>query len=403
MNGRPGHKSTAVILVGGERERPTLAQVVEALRARNIAAVLVDAHDDAAIGAASEELVPTGIAVLGRGEDFPRERIDAVRARLHALGLPPSRTITLAVADGARGLEQRVLAVSQRVTAAPHPRRPTPVLARRDELRAAEADSTPLDHVVLAQAEHAAEPVDRTLVVRHDPPPPTVPPISAPAPAATEPMVRLVERRRRWPMVLVAVGSLAVLAATVVAIGTGREPASTDDQAASASLESPRTQPTETAQRDLDAPDDAGDTTVAVAETTSAPAETPPPVPVPTVPVPAVEDAPEVVAALREREVRALDLVVIAPEAKKATDFAGASAYCDALVVAELDGWRLPEIGELLSMARAKIVRKGSYWSATKGDTFGDQRLVLVIKRLVISSIGTGWKNGRIVCVRERA
>jgi hypothetical protein len=401
MNARPGHKTTAVILVGGERERPTLAQVVEALRARNITAVHVDAHDDAAIGAATEELAPTGIAVLGRGEDFPRERIDVVRARLHALGLPPSRTITLAVADGARGLEQRVLAVAQRVTAAPHPRRPTPVLTRRDELRPAEADSTPLDHVVLAQAEHAIEPVDRTLVVRHESAPPTVPPISAPA-SATEPMVQLVARRRRWPMVLVAVGSLAVLVATATAIGTGREPAN-NDSAASASLEPPRPQPAETAQRDLDAVDDVGDTTVAVAETTSAPAETPPAAPVPTVPVPAVEDAPEVVAALREREVRALDLVVIAPEAKKPTDFAGASAYCDALVVAELDGWRLPEIGELLSMARAKIVRKGSYWSATKGDTFGDQRLVLVIKRLVISSIGTGWKSGRVVCVRERA
>jgi hypothetical protein len=126
-------------------------------------------------------------------------------------------------------------------------------------------------------------------------------------------------------------------------------------------------------------------------------------VPVPVVAAPAVEDAPEVVAALRKRDVRALDLVVIAPEAKKAADFAGASAYCDALVIGELDGWRLPEIGELLSISRAKIVRKGSFWSATKGDAFGDLRLVLVIKKERISPIPAVWDGGRVVCVRERA
>jgi hypothetical protein len=126
-------------------------------------------------------------------------------------------------------------------------------------------------------------------------------------------------------------------------------------------------------------------------------------VPTPVVAAPAVEDAPEVVAALRKRDVRALDLVVIAPEAKKAADFAGASAYCDALVIGELDGWRLPEIGELLSISRAKIVRKGSFWSATKGDAFGDLRLVLVIKKERISPIPAVWDGGRVVCVRERA
>jgi hypothetical protein len=127
--------------------------------------------------------------------------------------------------------------------------------------------------------------------------------------------------------------------------------------------------------------------------------------PAPTTPVapPAVEDAPEVVAALRKRDIRALDLVVIAPEAKNAVDFAGAFAYCDALVIGELDGWRLPEIGELLSMSRAKIVRRGSFWSATKGDAYGDLRLVLVIKRERISPIGAGWDGGRVACVRERA
>lgn len=399
MNGRPGQQRTAVILVGGEREHATLAQVLEALRARSMTCVLVDAHDDVAIGSACDELGPTGIVVLARGDDFPRERIDAVRGLLQGR-LPASRIVTFSAAEGVRGLEQRVLAVAHRVTASPEPRRPTPVIERRaDRLRASEADSMPIAQVVWqpeAQlAEPPPEPVDRTLVVRHDPPPPTVPPLVEAAARPSAPMPVVVEGRRRWPLVLAGVGSLAVLAATVIAIGsrhtaTDAEAATKDDAPATASLQPHAPQ---------SPVDDAGDTTVAVSETNAAPVE--PAVPV--VPVPAVEDAPEVVAALRKREVRALDLVVIAPESKSPADFAGASAYCDALVIAELDGWRLPEIGELLSMARAKIVRKGSYWSGTKGDTFGDQRLVLVIKRLVISSIGTGWNKGRVVCVRERA
>lgn len=117
---------------------------------------------------------------------------------------------------------------------------------------------------------------------------------------------------------------------------------------------------------------------------------------------PAIEDSDVIVDALRKREIRALDVFVVAPESKRPADFAGASAFCGALKVAGIDEWRLPEIGELISMSRAKMVRKGSYWSSTKGDTFGDLRLVLVVKRERISPIPAGWDGGRVICVRER-
>jgi hypothetical protein len=117
---------------------------------------------------------------------------------------------------------------------------------------------------------------------------------------------------------------------------------------------------------------------------------------------PAIEDSDVIVDALRKREIRALDVFVVAPESKKAADFSGAAAFCGALKLAGIDEWRLPEIGELISMSRAKMVRKGSYWSSTKGDTFGDFRLVLVVKRERISPIPAGWDGGRVICVRER-
>jgi hypothetical protein len=119
--------------------------------------------------------------------------------------------------------------------------------------------------------------------------------------------------------------------------------------------------------------------------------------------LPDAEDAPTIVAALRKREIRALDVFVVAPESRKPDDFRGAAGYCDKLEVAGISGWRLPEIGELVSMSRAKMLRKGSYWSVTKGDTFGDLRLVLVVKRERISPVPAGWDAGRILCVRERS
>jgi hypothetical protein len=359
---------------------------------RGMIAMLVDAHDDAAIGAALDRLADGGLVVLGHGHTFSGDRVDAVRQQVAARGLPMSRTLTLGVDEGARALETRVLATVQRLAASASPRHSTVppvhsgfVALQPPVVRASEADSMP------------APPLAPTLP-SPEPPWPADP--SWPAQAEGGSPAPVVAVRRRWPLVLAASGAAiaAVLVTVAILRGIEREHLSGADELATNDTPSASqaSEPTEVEQPG--APGSGAADAIASSESVTigeAPATA--------TPVPTVEDAPEVVAALRKRDVRALDLVVISPEAAKAADFAGASAYCDKLVIGELDGWRLPEIGELISIARAKMVRRGAFWSATKGDAFGDLRLVLALKKERINPIGVGWNAGRVVCVRERA
>ena len=79
-----------------------------------------------------------------------------------------------------------------------------------------------------------------------------------------------------------------------------------------------------------------------------------------------------VVAALEARKVRALDVLLVATTWSTPSDYATASAYCDALDVEGLRGWRLPHIGELYSLAQASMLSRAMFWSSTAADTFGD-------------------------------
>jgi len=366
MNERTASRDLQVVLVAGEREQPAILPVEVALRMRGMTTALVDAGDDATIADALERLADGGLVVLGRGETFTGERVDAVRQLVSVRGLPMSRTLTLAVDEGARALETRVLATVQRLAAS-------------------------------GPARHSTVPPVHSAFVAHEPGPA---PARAEALASPDPSwaadsapshARVPVARRRWPLVIAAGAGIA---AVIVSVAIVR---SDEREELVANAPSRSEAPASEAPPPPSAPASAVE---AVAPTEPVPIGEAPATPAA---MPAVEDAPEVVAALRKRDVRALDLVVISPEAAKAADFTGASAYCDALVIGELDGWRLPEIGELLSISRAKMVRRGSFWSSTKGDAFGDLRLVLVLKRERISPIGVGWNAGRVICVRERA
>lgn len=88
-----------------------------------------------------------------------------------------------------------------------------------------------------------------------------------------------------------------------------------------------------------------------------------------------------VVAALESRKVRALDVLLVATTWGKPSDYSTASAYCDALDVEGLRGWRLPHIGELFSLAQASMLSRGMFWSSTAADTFGDGHMAWNARR----------------------
>lgn len=115
------------------------------------------------------------------------------------------------------------------------------------------------------------------------------------------------------------------------------------------------------------------------------------------------DDPPDVVAALRSREVRAIDVWVVAPERKGTLTFDQAVGYCTELEVAGLTGWRVPTIGELNALATAKMLSKAIFWSSTAGDSFGDLRLVLGAKKgTTIVAVPKTWDGAKIVCIRPR-
>lgn len=104
-----------------------------------------------------------------------------------------------------------------------------------------------------------------------------------------------------------------------------------------------------------------------------------------------------VMAALRKRELRALDVLLVANEEGPSLEYSDAETYCRTLQIAGLMAWRLPEVGELASMTDAGLVGGAIYWSRTPADTFGDTRLAWHGKlKRVLQRDGTS----RALCVR---
>lgn len=130
------------------------------------------------------------------------------------------------------------------------------------------------------------------------------------------------------------------------------------------------------------------------------PAEPPPP---PTEPVArGAGDSAAVAEALRNREVRAFDLFIIAPEESEDMAHGSAMAFCEAMDIAGLSGWRMPKLGELNSIAGGGMVGKAIYWSDTLADAFGDTRLVFNGRKKRIGGVTVGFEDARVVCIRDR-
>ena len=113
-------------------------------------------------------------------------------------------------------------------------------------------------------------------------------------------------------------------------------------------------------------------------------------------------------SALSSREIRSLDVLLVAPEATrgkrrrgKTLTFANAHDYCEELVISGLERWRVPQIGELAGLAAGGMLNKARYWSSTKGDTFGDRQAVWNGARRKIEVLKGRQRKARIVCVRK--
>jgi hypothetical protein len=130
---------------------------------------------------------------------------------------------------------------------------------------------------------------------------------------------------------------------------------------------------------------------VAASDASSDP-QAPSATPTPSEPTPATDDEPAdatpsappvypVVTALQARKVRALDVLLIATARGKPGNFSAAEAYCGELDVDGVRGWRLPQIGELSSLAQANMIARGMFWSSTAADTFGDGHLAWNARR----------------------
>lgn len=368
-----GAREFTVVLAHGPGDAAGAAAVVQELRARRQTVIpVVIEGSDAPLLEVCAQLGGRGLFVIARGTACNADRAESLREVLRDLGTPMSRSLVLGLdaVGGARSFVDRVLTVLGRITGgttdtrAPlGPPRPPPPRPRPAEPTVASyAVVPPSFDAPVETPVPATRPENHSTVISVDPPS----------------IVAALPRRR------IAAGVTALAAAGVLGwlVASQPEPSPPLPQAAAAVI------PTPPAPTPIAEPLPPTPTSVAMA-----PAEDV---------APAVEDSEPIVTALKKREIRALDLFVVAPEANKPADFAGASAYCASLNVAGIGDWRLPDIGELLSMSRAKMVRKGSFWSATKGDTFGDLRLVLVIKRDRISAIPSGWDGGRVICVRER-
>lgn len=122
--------------------------------------------------------------------------------------------------------------------------------------------------------------------------------------------------------------------------------------------------------------DDEGiDATLAEAEATqpvtpqprSEPEEPPPD------PGPAMPGRPtKVMKALDARQLRALDNLLVMPQASDPMSYEAAVGHCQALSHQGLGGWRVPSLGELGSLDRGGMLEDGFYWSSTPADAFGD-------------------------------
>jgi hypothetical protein len=125
----------------------------------------------------------------------------------------------------------------------------------------------------------------------------------------------------------------------------------------------------------------------------------------------ALDDDALVYAALMQRKIRALDILLVSPEATRKikgrrtprvlqTHWADAHTYCEGLEIDGVGGWRLPTAGEFRTLGSSNMIDRRIYWSATEGDAFGSDRVVWNNHKKQMAPAPSAWKGGRVLCVR---
>lgn len=121
------------------------------------------------------------------------------------------------------------------------------------------------------------------------------------------------------------------------------------------------------------------------------------------------DDAALVYAALRTQSIRALDILLVSPPASRKRgrrtvaakmNFESAREHCENLDVEGVTSWRLPDIGEVQWLSKSNLIRNGIYWTSTKADAFGGERVIWNPRSKRMRSSSLRWRGGRVVCVR---
>lgn len=219
------------------------------------------------------------------------------------------------------------------------------------------------------------------------PPPPSPPPPSSPATVRAPAVPQTVraaaivaatsEPSSGPPWMWIGVGGAALALIVVIAVafsGGDEEDESADDDTVAQ------------AEKTDEPKDDASDAPESKETEDAAEGETPPAGPGPT----------RVGHALRSREIRSLDVLLVS-NTEGPLSWDAAKTHCGGLDLAGLDAWRLPEVGELMSLSAAAMTKPGYYWTGTPADTFGDTPLVWYPRR---SKVVTRNRNSFVLCVR---
>lgn len=116
---------------------------------------------------------------------------------------------------------------------------------------------------------------------------------------------------------------------------------------------------------------------------------------------PAAPIAPPAWAAAVERgQLIRLDEWLVTPSSSTSLEWSQARHDCARMKVGDVRGWRLPKMHELRALRRAKLVRAGTYWTATSVLVAGEtQHWLLNVRSGEFEQAPLGVQAG-MLCIR---